>query len=363
MQFKIKKETLLKGIQSVYNIISGKSNLPILSNILLETSHNNLKITATDLDVGITCLINVDIMEGGRITLPAKRFNDIIKELPETNIGIIVKKNNITTIQANNCQFKLTGMPADEFPRIPELKDKEVVCLKQSQLKKMLSLTAFAVSYDETRYILNGILFNIEDDNLTLVATDGRRLALAKHIFTQRVTKDTRFIIPIKTIHEINRNLKDEGDVSIVIGLNQVLFEINNTSIVSRVIEGEFPNYHQVIPKPISQKIKINRERFLWAIRRASLLSTPDYQAVKLEILKNKIVVSKNTPDIGESYEKIDIEYTGKEIVVGFNPSYLIDVLKVLGGEVVEFEVSDAEKPAVIRKNDYVYIILPMRLS
>jgi DNA polymerase-3 subunit beta len=255
------------------------------------------------------------------------------------------------------------GLAREEFPKLPEFKDKEVIKLEQNTLKQILSLTSFAVSFDETRYILNGILFKIQKNKLTLVATDGKRLAIMEKELQQSLEKEIRLIVPIKTIHELNRNLQEEGDLSLILGTNQVLFDLGEVMIISRLIEGEFPDYQQVIPPISDNKMTANREELLLAVRRAALLATPDYQAVKLELFKNKLVVSKSTPDIGESREEIPVEYQGKELLIGFNPNYLIDVLKNLSGEKIELELTDSEKPGVIRLNGYIYIVLPMRLS
>jgi DNA polymerase III subunit beta len=363
MKVSVEKNILLNGVQTVHNIITAKSTLPILSNILIETYKNNLKLTATDLDIGITCVIPVEIQEQGAITIPAKRFSDIIKELPGDTVEITTKKNNSVIIETESCQFKIMGLGFEEFPKVPEFRDKEVVRFDQAALKQMLNLTSFAVSVDETRYILSGILFKIHKNTLTLVSTDGKRLAIIDKKIKQDADKDTHIIVPIKTIHELNRNLKDEGELSMILGQNQVLFDLGQVVIISRLIEGEFPDFKQVIPPVSETKIKINRNQFLLSVKRAALLSTPDYQAVKLEVFKNKLVVSKSTPDIGESREEVPVDYQGKEMVIGFNPGYLIDVLKNLGDEAVEFEVTDGEKPGAIRANGYVYIVLPMRLS
>jgi len=278
-------------------------------------------------------------------------------------VEVVTKKNNQVTIETDSCQFKIMGLAREEFPKLPEFKDKEAITLEQSVLKQMLILTAFAVSFDETRYILNGILFKVEKGVLTLVATDGKRLAIVERKLTQATDKDIRIIVPVKTIHELNRNLKEEGNISLVLGNNQALFDLGNVVVISRLIEGEFPDYRQVIPPASETKIKIGREQFLLAVKRAALLSTPDYQAVKLEVFKNKLVVSKSTPDVGESREEVGMEYSGKEMIIGFNPVYLADALKNLNEGKVEFELTDSEKPGVLRMSGYVYIVLPMRLS
>jgi DNA polymerase-3 subunit beta len=363
MKFKVDRDTLLAGIQTVQNVIIAKASLPILSNILIESHQDKLRLTATDLDIGITCVIPVDIQEVGAITIPAKRFSDIIKELPSGDVAVSTKKNNQINIETEFCQFKVMGLAKEEFPRLPEFKDREVVKLDQGVLKEMLQLTSFAVSMDETRYILNGILFKINKSTVTLVATDGKRLAVAEKNLASDIGKAVAIIVPVKTIHELSRNLKEEGELSLIIGGNQILFDLGAVAVISRIIEGEFPDYKQVIPAAAENKMRIGREEFLLAVRRASLLATPDYQAVKLEIFKNKLVVSKATPDVGESREELAVAYQGKELAIGFNPGYIIDVLKNLSDESVDFEVTDSEKPGVIRMNGYTYIVLPMRLS
>jgi len=363
MKFQVEKDVFLNGIQTVQNVITPKALLPILSNILLETQSNGLRLTATDLDIGISCVIPVDVVETGAITIPAKRLGDIVKELPGDKVDVNIKKNNLVLIETDSCQFKIIGLLKEEFPKLPEFHNKEAIKIEKSLLKEALGLTSFAVSFDETRYILNGILFKIEKNNLILVATDGKRLAIAEKKLKQEVNKNVYIIVPIKTIQELNRNLDDDGEVSMVLGENQVLFDLGQVIIISRLIEGEFPDYRQVIPPVSENKVAIDREQFLLAMRRAALLSTPDYQAVKLELFKNKVVVSKATPDVGESREEVPVEYSGKELVIGFNPTYIIDVLKNLVVGKVELELVDSEKPGVIRHNGYIYIVLPMRLS
>jgi len=362
MKLKVSRDTLLSAIQVVQNVVSTKTTLPILSNILLETRKDSLRLNATDLDIGISCEIPVEISEEGAITIPAKRFSDIVKEMPVGEILVHSKKNNQIDIEGESCRFKLNGLPKEEFPKFPEFKDKEEICLDQSLLKNMIGLTSFAVSHEESRYVLNGVLLEIANDTIRMVATDGRRLAKIEKKLPAPVKKDIAVIIPIKAIQEINRNLKDEGDVSFIVGMNQVLFNIGGILIATRIIEGEFPNYNQVIPKPTKNKIRMNTQEFLSCIRRANLLATTDFQAVKFEVFTDKMVVSKTTPDIGESREEIAAEYEGPEMIVGFNPHFLIDFLKNVDQEQVDMELLGADKPAVMRLGDYLYLALPMRI-
>lgn len=362
MKIKLLKENLLEGIQVVQNVVSTKSSLPILSNILLETRGQMIKMNSTDLDIGISCEIPVEILEEGAITISAKRFSDIVKEMPSGEIVITAKKNNQVDIEGNKCRFKLLGLPKEEFPKFPEFKDKEAIKVEQKTLKEMLRMTSFAVSHEESRYVLNGLLVEISNDNIFLVATDGKRLAKMNKELMAPIKKDVSVIIPIKAISEVYRNLKDEGMVSLVMGTNQVLFDINGILIATRIIEGEFPNYKQVIPSPVTPKIKINTQTFLSAIRRANLLATPDFQAIKIEVFSEKIVVSKTTPDVGESREEVAVQYGGKELLVGFNPQFLIDVLKNINEEEIEMELLGPDKAGVIRLGDFLYLALPMKI-
>ena len=363
MKFKVEKNSLIAAIQTVQNVITAKSALPILSNILIETQQSGIRLTATDLDIGITCVIPVDVQEPGAITIPAKRFSDIVKEFPVDMVSVTTKKNNLVVIDSELCQFKIMGLAKEEFPKLPEFKDKKVVKVEQVILKEMLALTSFAVSFDETRYILNGILFKINKGSLTLVSTDGKRLAIAERKLNIDSDIDLSIIVPIKTIHELNRNLKENGELSLVVGSNQALFDLGSVAIISRLIEGEFPDYKQVVPVVSENKMKIGRSQFLLAVKRAALLATPDYQAVKLEVFKNKLVISKSTPDVGEFHEELATEYQGRELIIGFNPVYLMDILKNLNDEAISLELIDGEKRGVIRISGYIYIVLPMRIN
>lgn len=362
MKIRVKKEDLVYGIQTVQNIVSTKATLPILSNILIEAQKGKLILNATDLDIGISCEIPVETIEEGAITIPAKRFSDIVKELPDGDISISVKKNNQVDIEGANCRFKLSGLPKEEFPKFPEFKEKEAVTIGQKILKEMLRLTSFAVSHEESRYVLNGVLLEVNDGNIKIVATDGRRLAKIEKKLAEKNKKDFSVIVPIKAVHEIIRNLKDDKEVSFTVGTNQILFDIDGVLIATRVIEGEYPNYNQVIPKPVQQRVKTSTKDLLSSIRRANLLSTPDFQAIKFEVFNNKMVVSKTTPDVGESREEIPVEYNGSELVVGFNPHFLIDFLKNVEQEQIDIELLGVDKPAVMRLGDYLYLALPMRI-
>ena len=365
MKFNTTKDVFLKGLQTVQTAISSKSNLPILSNILIEAMEDRIILTTTDLDIGITSTMPIKPSITGSITIPAKKFIDIIKELPEkSEISISVKKNNMVNIDCDKNTFKVMGLPKEEFPQLPEFKNKDVIVLEQAKLKKMLRMTAFAISHDETRYVLNGVLFVVKPSVLRLVATDGRRLAMIEEKMQLPKAMERKFIVPTKAVNELDKILSDDGEVKITIGENQILFDAGPTRLVSRLVEGEFPNYEQVIPKEVKDKVALSRDGFLAAIKRVALFTNPDSMAVKIDLGKDKAILSKSTPYLGEARVEVDAEYKGKDISVGFNPDYLIDLLKNTDQETLHFELADAEKPGAIRIGDsYVYVVLPMQLG
>ncbi len=364
MRISVKREDLLSGIQAVIGAVTLKNTLPILSNILLEANNDNVRITATDLDIGITATIKTDIKDNGAITVSAKRFADIIKELPDDKVEITAKKNNTIIIKTNTTSFKILTTPKDEFPQLPKPTATQEINLTQKDLKQMLLMTTFAISKDETRHVLNGICFVVTKKEIKLIATDGRRLAIIKQKQKTETEEEERYIIPTKTTQELLRNLNDTQDVKILFSKNQVAFYLNNLHIVSRLIEGEFPDYKQAIPKEVENKLTVTRNRLIPAIKRASLLITPESQAIKLHLTKNRLTISKTTPEIGETKEDIEVGYKGNDLLIGFNPTYLLEVLKSIDHETIGIELTGPEKPGVIRINEnYIYIVLPMQIS
>ncbi len=370
MKFSISRDDLEKSINIVKNAVAAKSTLPVLSNILLEVKGKKIKLAATDLDIGIIKTIESQTIESeGALTIPIKQFSEIIKIFPGDEVLLNAKKNNTITLEAKTpkkASFKIPGIPKEEFPKLPEPHHAQnSFMIPQKTLKQLFTKTYFATSKDETRYVLNGILFEVEKGIFRLVATDGRRLALAKTKLGKEPSP-LQFIIPNKTVNELIRILADtDEEVQVSRTENQIFFTIRDVVIISRIIEGEFPNYKQVIPEESKDKLPIVRQELIDAIKRAMVFSTQDSIAVKLDIFKNKLVISKNSPDTGEAKEELDIAYAGKEMTVGFNPNFLIDILRNLTSEVVQFELSAHDKPAVVREKDetdYLYIVLPMQL-
>jgi len=365
MKFGTTKDVLLKGIQSVQTAINTKSSLPILANILIEATDDSLVLTTTDLDIGIVAATPIKPSVAGAITIPAKKFSDIIKEMPENEtVSISVKKNNLVNIDCEKSSFKIMGLPKEEFPQLPEFKDKDLITLQQKKLKQMLRMTSFAIGHDEVRQTLNGILFVIKPSYIKLVATDGRCLATIEEKMQLPKTLERKLIVPTKAIDELDRILGDEGEVNIFFGDNQILFKTSTVKLVSRLIEGEFPPYDRVIPEEAKEKVVVSREGFLSAIKRVALFTSAESMSVRVDLARDKVVLSKSTPYLGEARVELEAEYKGKEISVGFNPGHIINLLKNVDQEKVAFEITDPEKPCAVRiGSEYVYVVSPMRLS
>lgn len=368
MKITVLKNDILKGVSKVITAVNPRNTLPILANILIETlDKDTLKIVGTDLEIGIISSVKADITEKGDITVPAKKFMDIVKEAPEEDIEIHVTKNNSITIKSGKAFFKLMGLPKDDFPKFSEVDLKEAIEIEKGVLKECVDLVSFAISTDETRYVLNGALVIVKEKQIKMISTDGRRLAIIEKPLDIKAKTEFEVIIPTKTLHEISKNIQDEeGTVFVVEQGNQMFFKIEETTIISRLIEGHFPNYEQVIPSEERIKATIDREKFLATIRRVSLLTSLESQAIKVDLLKNnKMLLSSRSPNLGESKEEIELELQqGEEITIGFNPQYLIDVLKHLTIKTVVLTLNSPEKPGVISgKDGYTYIIMPMQIG
>jgi len=366
MKFNTTKDVLLKGIQTVQSAIGTKTNLPILMNILMEGNDESVVMTTTDLDIGIISAIPIKPAMTGSITVPAKKFLDIVKELPDSEpISFSVKKNNLINIDCERNSFKMMGLPKEEFPQVPEAKTKESIVLPQKTLKRMLSMTSFAISHDEARYVLNGVLMIIKPAFLRIVATDGRRLAVIEEAMQLPKTLERKMIVPTKAINELVRTLGDEGDVRIFFNDNQAFFDIGSIRLVSRLIDGEFPNYEQVVPKEHKEKIVIDREKFLAGIKRVALFTNAESMAIRIDLTADKMVLSKkDLTQLGEARVELDVAYKGKDLSVGFNPGYLIDLLKNMSDASVSLEITDSEKPGVVRiGSHYTYVVLPMQVA
>jgi DNA polymerase-3 subunit beta len=362
------KEELTKGTQIVQTVVSPRSTLPILSNFLFETEGTVIKLSSTDLEVGVTCFIKGEIVQEGNITIPAKRFSDIIKELPsDSTVEIRVDDSNQITIKSGKSRFTLMGLPKSDYPVLPKFPEDKTFKVQKSILKTLLRSTIFAVSTDETRYVLNGLYLTAANGTIRFVSTDGRRLALMSR---DVVDKKLQYgaIIPTKAINEVQRIItSDDKDDEVNIGIteNQIAFQVGTVTIISRLIEGTFPNYDQVIPKKHEIQVKLGVKETLSAVRQMALLATDKAASVKFFFGKNMLRVSASAQGLGSGEVEMDIEYSGGNLEIAFNPTFLIDILKNVDDTHVIFNLTNSLNPVLVtpvNDKNYLCVVMPMRI-
>ena len=369
MNLTITKEQILTGLQAVQNVVGARTTLPILSNVLLRADKDRVEFTATDLDVSVVCAVEAKVKKPGGTTVPVKKLFGIVRELNGSEIDLETDEKNVTVIRCGPSYYKIHGLSADEFPPLPKFKDDKKVSLQQDTIKAMMRKTAFAVSTDESRYVLNGIFFSLKDNKMTMVATDGRRLALADEEADISEKSSGEFIVPAKAVTELNRLLQEKGEAEIKFGENQASFALKDEKglsvlLITKLIEGNYPNYKQVIPTETKERIPLVREEFLHALRRAEIMTSEKANSVKLSFGKNSLAITANTPEVGEARESLAVNYKGKEMAIAFNPRYLIDALGALAEDEVFFELIDELSPGVLKINGpFLYVVMPMRLS
>jgi DNA polymerase-3 subunit beta len=369
MNLTIAKDQIIAGLQAVQNVVTSRTTLPILSNVLMRAADGKVEFTATDLDVTVACSVDAKITKPGATTVPVKKLFGIVRELNGGEIEIETDEKNVTSIRSGSSYFKIHGLAAEEFPPLPKFKDDKKVILPQDTVRAMLKKTSFAVSTDESRYVLNGIYMSLKDGKMTLVATDGRRLALVDEEVELSEKSTGEFIVPAKAIGELNRLLQDKGEVEIKFGENQSSFALKDDKgfsvlLITKLIEGNYPNYRQVIPGEARERIPISREELLQALRRAEIMTSEKANSVKLTFGKNQLAITANSPEVGEARETLAVNYKGKEMAIAFNPRYLIDPLAALSEDEVFLELIDELSPGVLKtKSPFLYVVMPMRLS
>jgi DNA polymerase III subunit beta len=363
-KFRVTKEKILEGLQRVQNVVSTRTTLPILSNTLLQAGKDSLSLTTTDLDVAVRCSVEAEISKPGATTLPARKLFSILKEVAAPDIEIEVDDRNAASIRCGSSFYKIMGLPEEEFPQFPKPEGEKALKLEQATLRDMLKKTGYAVSMDETRYVLNGVYLSIKADKLTVVATDGRRLALIERDLEVPKGTESELIVPTKAVGELQRLLGGSGDVTLSVGENQILFTLGDTILVSKLIEGTYPNFRQVIPTEAKERVQLERETLLAALHRASILASEKSQSVKLNFNKNTLTITATTPEVGEAKETLSINYKGKEVTIAFNPQYLMDPLRNLDADEVFMEITDELSPGVVKVNEpFLYVLMPMRLN
>jgi DNA polymerase-3 subunit beta len=363
------KEELLKGISVILPVVSAKSTLPVLANFLFETEGNKIKLSSTDLEIAVKCYIKGEIIEEGSITIPAKSFADIIKEV-SGDVEIRSDETQIN-IKSGKSKFTLMGIASSDYPVIPQFPKENNFDIKKDVLSSMLKKTVFAVSKDSQRYVLNGVYFIAEEGKIKMVSTDGRRLAFIEEDLSSKIKG--KAIVPTKAVNDMLRLLSADGtDETVKLGLsdNQIALEVDGINFISTLIEGTFPNYEQVIPKKSDNKIKLNVKETLQAVRQMALLtqskmSSDRSAAVKFTFDANIMRVSASTTGLGSGEAELSIEYSGKSAEINFNPGFIKEVLQNMDSDSVNFEFSNALNPAVIspeKDKNYICVVMPMRV-
>ena len=361
MKFTVTKQALLDGLQRIQNIVSNRVTQPVLSNVLLETTGIGLQLTATDTEVSVRTEVAAIVEREGSTTIPSRRLLSIIRELPAEEISLDTDAKSITSIRSGQSFFKVFDFPS--------LEEKRGFSMKQSELREALRKTSYSISLDEARQVLNGILFSFRDGQLTLVATDGRRLALCDAELGEikyPSGHERDFIVPTKAISELQRLLTDDREVRLHVGDNLVAFNLGTTVLATKLVDGTYPNYRQVIPGEAKERVTLEREILLQSVRRVSLLSSDKSGSVRLNFTKNNLDITSNTPEVGEAKESLSVAYKGRDLAIAFNPEFLIDPLKNLPDDTIALELIDEMSPGVIKINSaqrFLYVLMPMRVS
>lgn len=365
MKFIINKEEMYGVLQKVLGPTTTKQNFPIFNSVLITSQDNKLKLVTTDLDITIIAFVDAKVEKQGQIAVPMNRLLSIVKEFPPCDI-LVEKVNNNLLIRCEKIEFKITTVNAEDFPKIEEQQKTTFIRINPEILEETIKLTSFCVGQEDVKYVLNGILFEIYEDNLRLVATDGKRLAFIQKKLPANqpeVKKKLSFILSLKSVQELYKLIRERNeDVFLFVEENRVGFDFQNIQFISRPIEGEFPQYESYILPESKNKLKINKRNLLLALRRAELLATPDYKGVSFDIRKNEVQISKNTPHLGEVKELVDAQYSGGQMQIGFNPTFLMDVLKSIDDEEVIFDFFGPDKPAVMRRDGYVYLVASYKI-
>jgi DNA polymerase III subunit beta len=365
MKVSLTKSALLDGLQAVQNVVGVRTTLPVLSNVMLVAEKDGkLRLTTTDLDLSICATVEAKVGKVGATTLPARRLAGIVRELPEADIEIEVDEKDVATLKCGASFFRVVGLSEEEFPPLTPPDGQRAYVIEQGFFKDMLRKTAYAASTDETRFVLNGVLLSFKAGKLVMVATDGRRLALAEREVEFAKDDELDMILPSKAATELMHTLQDEGPLRIQASANRIQFEFGHIVLSSKLIDGTYPNYRQVIPAQCEERVAVERESLLTALRRVSLVTTEKSNACKLTFAKNTLLVSINTPDIGEARETVPIKYSGKEITVAFNPEFMMDPLKNLPSDEIFVELTDELSPGVIKcEVPFLYVLMPMRIG
>jgi len=368
MEFKIAADELRKALYRAQGIVERKTTMPILANVLINATKTGVSVTAFDLDIGIVSEHPAEVLKPGAVTISAKYVFDIVSNAPEAQLTLKRTSNNYVEITSGNSHFKIVGMAPEEYPKLPKEENAPLVKVNGTILLEMIKKTQFAISTDETRYILNGVFFEPRaESKVRMVATDGHRLALVERELEGDFKLKSGVIIPRKGLFELKRLLDEAPEAECYLGFaeNSALFKKPGLTMVMRLIDGQFPEYQRVIPKEGEKQLSLGRLRLNEGLRRIALLSADKSNAVKLNLMENKLVITSHNPDLGEARDELDAPYRGGELNIGFNARYLTDVLGVLDTDEVVLELGDEHSPGVLHApgdRSYTAVVMPMRV-
>ncbi len=362
MKFKMPTAELSEGLHKVLSIVSTRSTLPVLSNILLSARENKVSLSTTDLEVSIVTTLTAEVEREGETTLPARKFGQIITTLSGETVTLDTDENMTTAISSGAAKFRVMGLDSAEFPRESEFKEDRQLTFSIEQFGKSIRKIAYAMSNDQTRYVLNGILLSVHEDNFTTVATDGRRLALVEKILEEgKSVSDGEVILPIKVVTELQRLLEGEGEVVIKLSGARSSFAIGDTVISSKLVEGSYPNYRQVIPSSFDNSVILPREPFIEVLSRVSVVVSDSGASIRFSLSENTLTLSASSSDVGEASEPLEVNYQGEDVNISFNPLFLRDPLRNLECDEITVRFNDEFKPVVILGDEgFLCVIMPM---
>jgi DNA polymerase-3 subunit beta len=365
MKIVCQKSTLSSAVNLAQSVVSSKSTLPILNNLLFETQQDAVKILGTDLEISLRCQAAAEVVKPGSITIPAKMLSDILREVAEGEVELAVEGTKVK-IKSGRSNFMVMGLNREDFPSLPEVKKEKGVQIKEKDFLEMIRKVIFSVSNDETRRVLNGALFSVQGKEATMVSTDGHRLSLAKKPLAGEHEKSSA-ILPTKSLTELSKILEDsEETATITFSDNHLFFEKGSTLLVSRLIDGQFPNFEQVIPKKQDATFLAETDSLLKATRRVALMASDKSNSVKFTLGKDLLTIASNTPDLGEAEEQLEVAYQGSPMTVAYNARYVLDVLKSMESPKTEFRLTTPLNPGLVvpqdGKGDLEYVIMPMRI-
>ncbi len=371
MELVVRKTDLLRELQLFQGIVERKNTIPILANVLLEANGTEVKMLATDLEVGLRSKCAATVSKGGSLTLPAKKLYEIIKALPETDVRIEEDKGGVK-VAADRFDSRMQTLPREDFPTLPDAPGTVSAALPREALRRMIEKTQFAITGEDTRYFLNGALFLQRSDSMNLVSTDGHRLAhisVAREKAKGAKDEENRVILPRKTLLELGRLIAEggEGDIRYERGENHLFFTVGERLLISRMIDGQFPAFERVIPKNNDKHVEFDRDRLTSAVKRVALLSNERSRAVKFQIDKGKVEIASSSPEFGEAKEVLMVDYGAAPVTICFNAQYVLDFLSVAETDTVSLDFKDEMSQAVLKPvgadgYDYTYVIMPMRI-